>query len=853
MKTALLLSMPLLFAGLGSFAIAMTPAAIVQAQTGQSETPTPNSGQSSGLFAVTEDGEQRIFPLQHTEVNAQIAGNVSRVEVTQTFENPFDSPLEAIYVFPLPDEAAVDDMEIKIGDRIIKGDIKERAEARAIYEQAREEGRTAGLLEQERANIFTQSLANIKPGEQIDVTIRYTDSLQFEGGDYEFVFPMVVGPRYIPGTPENPSATPPDPTRENWGQATDRVPDAQRITPPVLPPGTRSGHDINVTVTVDAGGLVQDVRSPSHQILTTQEGESVTVQLDPGDTLPNKDLVLRYRVSGQETQATVLTQTGEQGGHFALYLIPALDYPPNAIVPKDVVFLIDTSGSQSGAPIAQSKQLMERFIQGLNPDDTFSIIDFANATQALSPEPLANTQANRDRALAYVNQLRGNGGTELLNGINTVLNFPAAPPGRLRSIVLLTDGLIGDDNAVIARVQQELPYGNRLYGFGVGSSVNRFLLDRLAEAGRGTLQVVRHDEPVEPVVEQFFEQINNPVLTNIRVSWQGTGASADIYPQYLPDLFANQPLVLFGRKPDGASGTLRVTGLRAGGSRYLETFEVDFAEEGNLAIAQLWGRARIKELMTQMVSGETRSGVDAVTETALDYRLLSQYTAFVAVSEEVRVDPDGTSRTVQVPVELPDGTNYEGFFGPEDEDEVVGQSSRTGTTYSHFGSNNVAPLPPAPAPVARPAPPPQDSSRDVAELGGILEEDFDSIRRLRDPEDFDSIDLLTEVEERDIDGVPTEPPAPMIMVQVAEAEGFTPEMLESLNQHFWNFTVPGEASGEVVFEMELVNGRVQRVIFEDQASALTEDAVVQRLRDRLQTWWHSEGATGTYTVRLRVR
>ncbi|MGB0563029.1 MAG: VIT domain-containing protein [Spirulinaceae cyanobacterium] len=869
MKTALSLSISLLFAGLGGFAATpFTPAAMAQAQTTHSqrnEMPPP----SHGLFAVTEDGEQRIFPLQHTEVNAQIAGNVSRVEVTQTFENPFDVPLEAVYVFPLPDEAAVDDMEIKIGDRIIKGDIKERAEARAIYEQARDEGRTAGLLEQERANIFTQSLANIKPGEAIDVTIRYTDSLQFEGGDYEFVFPMVLGPRFIPGTPENPDTPTPDPTRENWGQATDRVPDAERITPPVLPPGTRSGHDINVTVTVDAGGLVQDVRSPSHQILTEQNGEIVTVQLDPSDTIPNKDLVLRYQVSGQDTQATVLTQTGDQGGHFALYLIPALDYKPNEIVAKDVVFLIDTSGSQRGEPIAQSKRLMERFIAGLNPDDTFSIIDFANAAQALSPEPLRNTQSNRDRALAYVNQLQSGGGTQLLNGIDTVLNFPIAAPGRLRSIVLLTDGLIGDDNAVIARVQQELPYGNRLYGFGVGSSVNRFLLDRLAEAGRGTLHVVRHDEPIDEVVEQFFEQINNPVLTNIRVSWQGTGDDPDIYPQYLPDLFANQPLVLFGRKADGASGTLRVTGITAGGRRYLETFEVGFADEGNLAIAQLWGRARIKELMTQMVGGETRSGVDGVTETALNYRLLSQYTAFVAVSEEVRVDPDGTSRTVEVPVELPDGTSYDGFFGSgtvDDSESRVGfldptsganSHGRLGTSYS-FGVNTAgnagnAPSPtssaPAPVPTARPAPPPPSPSPMLPNVVAPSVGDI-AVNRAqgRPPQE-----ALTETEEVDIDGLTAEPPAPTIFVQVAEAEGFSPEVIESLNRHFWNFAVPGEASGEVMFELELVDGRVQRIIWDDQASALTEDAVVQRLRAYLAYWQHPEGATGTYTVSLRVR
>ncbi|MBD0363295.1 MAG: trypsin, partial [Coleofasciculus sp. C3-bin4] len=334
-----------------------------------------------GLYVQTSD-KQLVFPLKHTEVQANISGNVSRVEVTQTFENPFTEPLEAVYVFPLPSGAAVDDMEIKIGDRIIKGNIKKREEARAIYEQARSQGRTAGLLEQERDNIFSQSLANIKPGEEIDVTIRYTDSLKFQGGDYEFVFPMVVGPRFIPGTPIDESGD------------TDFVPDGSRITPPVIPPDTRSGHDIGVTVEIDAGVPISDVRSTSHQLRIEHEGQIVRVKLGGEDTIPNKDLILRYRVGSDNTQATVLSQSDERGGHFAIYLIPALEYRRDEIVPKDVVFLMDTSGSQQGDPLLKCQELMRRFINGLNPDDTFTIIDFSDITTQLSPKPLPNTSQN---------------------------------------------------------------------------------------------------------------------------------------------------------------------------------------------------------------------------------------------------------------------------------------------------------------------------------------------------------------------------------------------------------------------------------------------------------------------------
>lgn len=852
MKASLFLSLTLLVIGVGgatSLAIAQTtqrsaPRSL-RADNRNAE-PSPPTG---GLFVPSEDGEPRIFPLKHTDVKAKVSGNVSRIEVTQTFENPFSDPLEAIYVFPLPDEAAVDDMEIKLGDRIIKGDIKKREEAREIYERARQEGRTAGLLEQERANIFTQSLANIKPGEQIDVTIRYTDSLTFEGGDYEFVFPMVVGPRYIPGTPIDENASEPDPTRENWGQDSDRVPDASRITPPVLPPGTRSGHDIGVTVELDAGGLVQEVRSPSHKIITNRRGNIVEVQLNSEDTIPNKDLILRYRVSGKETQTTVLTQSDEKGGHFALYLVPAIEYKTNEIVPKDIIFLMDTSGSQRGEPIAKSKELMRRFINGLNPNDTFTVIDFANTAQALSPTPLQNTKRNRDRALAYVENLEGNGGTALLNGINAVLKYPPAPAGRLRSVVLLTDGYIGNDNEIIARVQKELKYGNRLYSFGVGSSVNRFLLDRLAEVGRGTMQVVRQDEPSEEAAEKFFQQINNPVLTNIRIHWEGEGSHPDIYPQFLPDLFANQPLVLFGRKGDRASGKLRITGISARGRRYNETIEVNFNAAGNLAIAQLWGRARIKELMLKMTGGETRSGVEAVTDTALAYRLLSQYTAFVAVSQEVRVDPDGTRRTVDVPVELPEGVSYEGIFGSDEEADANGRTRavnrpspapRPSSGVVNYGTTVPAQQPLSSQPARRTQGGGTRGQRpsNVAPPATVLPPAESEAL----PNDLATGEERTEARDRIA-----------LRLQVIEADGMDLATIDALNQYLRHLSIPNGVLGELIFELRLRNGRVERVIFDDVASLVKEETLIKAIRDRLLTWQHPQSATGVYEIKFYVR
>jgi Ca-activated chloride channel family protein len=812
--------------------------------------------QAGGLYVQTPNQQQIAFPLKHTEVQAKVAGNISRVEVTQSFENPFTTTLEAVYIFPLPDEAAVDDMLIRIGDKTIQGSIKKRQEAQQIYEQAKQQGRTAGLLEQERDNIFTQSLANIKPGEQIDVIIHYSDSLKFEGGNYEFVFPMVVGPRYIPGTTieENTvgGGSASAPMMSN--QDTDLVPDASRLNAPILPSGTRSRHDINVTVEIDAGVEIQDVSSPSHQIQISYEGKRVLVKLGGGDTIPNKDLILRYQVAGDRTQATILNQADERGGHFALYLIPALQYRPEQVVPKDVVFLIDTSGSQSGAPLMQCQELMRRFINGLNPNDTFSIIDFSDATQQLSPVPLPNTPQNRALAIQYVNQLNAGGGTEMLRGIRAVLNFPVTDPGRLRSIVLLTDGYIGNENQILSEVQRHLQAGTRLYSFGAGSSVNRFLLNRIAELGRGIARVIRHDEPVNEVVEKFYRQINNPVLANINLQWEGDGASPVMYPSTLPDLFAEQPLVLFGRKPDSRAGKLHISGIAAGGTGYQQTFNLNFEKTGNPAIAQLWGRSRIKDLMNQMVSGETKVGVEAVTDTALTYQLLSQYTAFVAVSDDVRANPTEGSVSVQVPVEMPEGISYQGIFGSA---APTMMSIRYDDEVPTFLQPRRRPpvAPPPPAPMSPPAP--------MAAMPSFEEIESSNVERKQakkeayrpfpgvgsgsgipsTPRDAELEDLKAKLSEI----------APVCRPQIVSVSGLDQQMVALLTQHLQSIQFPTIFNGDLVFELQVSKGRVRQVVLDEQLSSLKEQTVIETIRRSLLTWLPPQTLTTTVILTMRIQ
>ena len=751
--------------------------------------------QIGGLYFESSQSEKLEFPLKHTAVKAKINGNLSRVEVSQSFENSFDKPLEAVYVFPLPDEAAVDEMEIKIGSSIIKGNIKKREEAVAIYEQAKKQGRTAGLLEQERDNIFTQSLANIKPGEQIDVTIRYSDSLKFVGGDYEFVFPMVVGPRYIPGTPIDDNGD------------TDTVPDASRITPPIIPQGMRSGHDISLVLEIDAGLPVSKVDSPSHQleIEEIEENQIIRIKLAEEDNIPNKDFILRYQVSTEATQSTVITQTDNRGGHFAVYLIPALQYQTDDIIPKDVVFLVDTSGSQSGPPLQQCKELMRRFINGLNPKDTFSILDFSFQVRRLSKTPLANTPENRSQAINYINNLTAGGGTEMLGGIQAAINFPA-PKGRLRTVVLLSDGYIGNENQILAEVQQNLQLGNRLFSFGAGSSVNRFLLNRIAEVGRGISTIIRDDEPTQEVVEKFFQQINNPVLSNIEITWDGVGETPVIYPVLAPDLFAEQPLVLFGRKQDNISGLLSIKGVAAGGEDYENIFEINFeSATENPAVAQLWGRARIKDLMNQMFGYETKTGVEEVTETALTYQLLSQYTAFIAVSDDQRLNPLD-SISMEIPVEMSGATD---FMEVEKERgiSVGGGMLQIARSISPGGQSVLA-----------------KSSNSRARTS-------QSVKRKRDISKTSSNRCL----------------------EIVKVTGLDETAISDLQEYLQHFYLRVELKGEIVFEFSIKRNRVRSLVLDEKKSTNIPLALINKLIPFLQAWKSPQKVAKQVVLTLRSR
>ena len=610
------------------------------------------------LRAVNEDGEVILeFPLKHTSVYAQISGFLAQVEVKQHFHNPHNEKIEAVYVFPLPENSGVNEMIMVVGQRNIYGEIHKRMVARQIYEQARAVGKRTALLEQERPNIFTQSVANIQPGEEIVITIRYVQALKYDRGVYRYVFPMVVGPRFIPGAPMGKQGT-------GWAPDTNTVPDASRITPPVLKPGRRSGHDISLTIKLDAGLSIEDLHSKSHDIeLTDEDVGKATVSIMTQDSIPNKDFTLEYRVAEEESRGAYLTHYSQQGGYLLLMIQPSVESVTQNLEPKEIFFVVDCSGSMSGYPIQKVKEAMYHCIQGISADDTFQIIRFSSNASAFAPKPVPATRLHKEEALDYIQALYGSGGTRMIEGIKACLDYPRVPE-RQRIVFFMTDGFIGNDDQILAAVKEKVGT-TRLFSFGVGSSPNRSLLERMAQVGRGTSQYIRQDQDAQPVITDMLSRISKPYLTDVEINWGGLTVT-DVYPNPIPDLYSAQPLILFARYDTAGEGGVTLRG-RINGQPYEEQVWITLPNwnPDNGSLASVWAREKIKYLMLEQLGGRMQSIEQEVTNLALEYNLMSQYTSFVAVDEVIPEGSDTTlPRTIAIPVPMPDGVSFTGVFGP---------------------------------------------------------------------------------------------------------------------------------------------------------------------------------------------
>lgn len=612
---------------------------------------------SGCLMATLPSQKKQVpVPLKHTSVIGDIDGYIASVKVSQQFHNPYDSKIEASYVFPLPQNAAVNEFVMTVGERKIRGIIREKGKAKQIYEAARARGHVASLMTQQRPNIFTQKVANIEPGKQIDIDIRYFNTLRYDDGAYEFVFPMVVGPRFNP-SPGNGIGAVPAGQPGTSGQSTEVS---------YLAPNERSGHDVSVKVNIHAGIPIQAVDSVNHTVETVEESEcSRTITLTSHDTIPNKDFVLRYQVAADRIKTAMLTSEDKHGKYFTMMV-----YPPKSLAsvqrsPMELVFVLDCSGSMRGQPMGQAKAAIRYALESLTERDTFQIIRFSNNASQLGSAPVPATQENIQRGIAYLNSLNGTGGTQMIEGMKAALDFPH-DEGRFRLVSFMTDGYIGNEQQILTTLHQKLG-SSRIFSFGVGSSPNRYLMNRMASLGRGAVAYLSLNDDAVKIVDRFHDQISHPAMTDLSINW-GDMDVTDVYPSRLPDLIVGRPVILTGRFR-GEPGVVRIQGRVDMEPASIEVaVNEENASQKHDGIAAVWARLKIKDLMLQKAQvPEAAAEIDnAVTQTALAYNLMSNQTSFVAVDSMSKTEGEfGT--TVSVPVSVPEGVRYDTTVGnPKD-------------------------------------------------------------------------------------------------------------------------------------------------------------------------------------------
>lgn len=616
----------------------------------------PGSGAMVARFeddidAATNLPREIPLPLKHTAVDAVIDGYISTVNVRQQFENPFNEKIEAVYMFPLPEKAAVSEFLMIIGERRIRGILREKEEAQAIYNEARAQGYRASLLVQHRPNVFEQKVANIEPGKRIDVDIRYFHTLAYNDGWYSFVFPTVVGPRFNPPQHRDPIVPVPR------GSV---LPGARGSQVSYLRPSERSAHDLSIKVQINAGVTIEELKS-SHQIVASRNADdAATVELAGGTTIPNRDFILDFQVAGKTVKSKLLTyeDPATRQGYFTLMMYPPAGLDSLSRQPMEMVFVLDCSGSMNGVPLEQAKAAVRASLAQLRDNDTFQIIRFSDNASHFGSTPLAATAGNRQRAMRYLDGLNGTGGTMMIEGIKAALDFPHDPQ-RLRFVSFMTDGFIGNDAEIIGEVHKRIG-ASRIFSFGVGSSVNRYLLERMAQEGRGAVAYLGPNDSATDIMNRFFERISHPALTDVSIDW-GSMAVSDVYPARLPDMFVGRPLVVTG-KYVGVPGEIRVHGQAANEPlRFaVPAGDANFGNTGNASVAKIWARLRIADLADRQTwqhdpHGELEA---SILQTALTHQLMSAYTAFVAVdSSQVTEGDHGT--TVHQAVPVPDGVRYE--------------------------------------------------------------------------------------------------------------------------------------------------------------------------------------------------
>jgi Ca-activated chloride channel family protein len=619
------------------------------------------------------------LPLKETRADAKVAGVIARVRVRQVYENSGKSPIEAIYVFPASTRAAVHGMRMKIGKRTIEAKIQERALARKTYEAAKEAGKRTSLLEQERPNVFTMNVANILPGDRIEVELDYSELLVPKDGVYELVYPTVVGPRYGGG------ASPSD----KW------------ISNPYLKEGEKEPYRFGFAAHVESPIGIAELTSPSHKIdvkYASKSSADVTLAEKGGG---NRDVVLRYKLAGGKIETGALLFETPTDKYFLLMMEPPARVRPKEIPRREYLFVLDVSGSMYGFPLETAKHLMRRLLSSLSPRDYFNVVLFSGAAAVLYPKSLPATEENVGQAITHVERQRGGGGTELMGALRMTYEIPpVAERGVSRTVVVVTDGYVGVEAQTFRFVRKNLDKAN-LFAFGIGSSVNRSLIEGMARAGLGQPFVVLKPAEAHARADELKTYIESPVLTQVKLDFEGLDV-LDVAPQKVPDLMAQRPLVIFGRYRGKAVGKIRIRGeTGAGKFEKVIPIEAALANLANEPVRILWARKWVEALMDQhaMLPGHKEIR-DAVVDVGLSHQLLTQFTSFVAVDSEIAREGKPLT-TVNQPLPLPQGVSNYAVGGSA---AVFGSRSFGAMKMRRARADRLSRSPYAPPPAAMPAP-----------------------------------------------------------------------------------------------------------------------------------------------------
>jgi Ca-activated chloride channel family protein len=589
------------------------------------------------LYVAGGDPDTERLPLRETSAKIDVAGVIAHVAVRQVFENVGAKPIEAVYVFPASTRAAVHGMRMKIGSRVVEAHIDRRQAAREDYEAARTAGKRASLLEQERPNVFTMSVANIMPGDHIEVSLDYSEMLVPDDSVYELVYPAVVGPRYAGGA---------DPARDTW------------MANPHLPAGAGVPYKFDLGVHLETGVGLKAVTSPSHAVdVSYASASSADVKLRDPATAGDRDFVLRYRLADDKIQTGLLLSPRQPdgAGYFALMMEPPQRPTADQIPPREFIFLLDVSGSMHGFPLDTAKALMRKLLGQLRPTDHLNLALFSGANYVMSPRgSVPATAANVASALELVEHQQGGGGTELMGGLQAAYAIPRGPQGVSRTVVVVTDGYVGVEAQAFRFIRERLDQAN-LFAFGIGTAVNRALIEGMARAGQGEPFVVLRPEKAAAEADKLRAYVEQPVLTRIAVTFDGFSA-AEVSPAKVPDLLARRPLVVFGKYQGEPGGRIKVAGLGGGGAPFSRTIDVRGASASprNQALRWLWARSWVATLDDERHLGAGGVVEDAITDLGLRHDLLTPFTSFVAVDHEV-VNRSGQITSVRQPLPMPAG------------------------------------------------------------------------------------------------------------------------------------------------------------------------------------------------------